>query len=308
MLIISVVIGHIINFDSFVTGVIKTIIYSFHMPAFFIISGMLMNYDKILANSYCELIKKRAKRLLIPYVCFELIGGLLQMVLMGTEVVNPIGIIYGTLTIHCHVGADWFLPTLFFAEIMFYVSAKNFKKKFLFTIGIFCMSLAFAVPDFNYFVAILRRIFIAYGYITFGYIGKKSFSNKSKFGMVLSGAVFIALAYFNGLVDLSVRIFHNPVLCCITGILGTYVVLNIAHSMTGFFKKVLIEIGKESLLIMGTHQHIMLIANCIIGSKYCLQAQAILIVLVFIYETLLIILKRCSLWSAFVKYRNKIIR
>lgn len=290
------------------TGGIKTIIYSFHMPAFFIISGMLMNYDKILSKTYCELIKKRAKRLLIPYVCFELVGGLLQMALMGTEVVNPIGIIYGILTIHCHVGADWFLPTLFFAEIMFYASVKNFKGKILFPMGIFCMILAFAIPDFNYFVAILRRIFIAYGYITFGYIGKKFFSNKSKFGMILSGAVLIVLAYFNGLVDLSVRIFHNPVLYCITGILGTYVVLNIAHCMTGFLKKSLIEIGTESLLIMGTHQHIMLIANCIIGSKYCLQVQAILIVVVFIYETFLIILKRCNLWSVFVKYRNKTIR
>lgn len=290
------------------TGGIRTIIYSFHMPAFFIISGMLMNNDKILSKSYCDLIKKKAKRILIPYVCFELVGGLLQMVLMGTEVVNLIGIIYGILTIHCHVGADWFLPTLFFAEIMFYASAKNFKEKILFTIGIFCMILAFAVPDFNYFVAVLGRIFIAYGYITFGYLGKKFFSNKSKIGMVLSGAVLVVLSYFNGVVDLSARIFHNPVLYCITGILGTYMVLNIAHGITGFFKRVLIEIGKESLLIMGTHQHIMLIANCIIGSKYCLQAQAILIVLVFIYETLLIILKRCNFWSAFAEYRNKIIR
>ena len=278
------------------------------MPAFFIISGMLMNNDKILSQSYYNLIKKRAKRLLIPYVCFELVGGLLQIVLMGIDVVNPIGIIYGIVTIHCHVGADWFLPTLFFAEIMFYASAKNFNRNIHSTIGIFCMILAFAVPDFNYFVVVLRRIFIAYGYITFGYIGKKFFSNKSKIGMVLSGAILVVLSYFNGFVDLSARIFHNPVLYCITGVFGTYVVSNIAHGITGFFRRCLIEIGKESLLIMGTHQHMMLIANCIIGSKYCLQAQVILIVLVFIYETLLINLRRCNFWSAFAEYRNKIIR
>jgi len=307
LLIISVVIGHIINFDSFVTGGIKTVIYSFHMPAFLVISGMLMNHDKILSKSYCELIKKRARRLLIPYVCFELIGGLLQMVLMGTEVVNPIGIIYGILTIHCHVGADWFLPTLFFAEIMFYTSAKNFKEKILFPMGIFCMILAFVVPDFNYFVAILRRIFIAYGYITFGYIGKKFFSNKNKLRMILSGAVLVVVSYFNGVVDLSVRIFHNPVLYCIAGILGTYMILNVAHCIRGLLKRCLIEIGKESLLIMGTHQHIMLIANCIIGNKYSVRVQAILIVLITVYETLLIALKRSNFWSTFSKNRNKII-
>ena len=191
---------------------------------------------------------------------------------------------------------------------MFYASTKNFKGKIHSIIGIVCMILAFSVPDFNYFVAVLRRIFIAYGHITFGYIGKTIFSNKSKFGMVLSGVALVVLAYFNGLVDLSVRIFHNPVLYCITGVLGTYMVLNIAHCITGFFKKGLIEVGKESLMIMGTHQHIMLIANCIVGSKYCLQVQAILVTVVFIYETVLISLKRCKFWSAFMEYRNKIIR
>lgn len=308
LLIICVVVGHIINFDYYITAGIKTIIYSFHMPAFFIISGMLMNAEKIHSQSYYGFIKKRAKRLLIPYIGFELVGGLVQMVLMGTDAVNLIGILYGIVTIHCHVGADWFLPTLFFAGTMFYVSAKNMKIRFHFVVGIVCMVLAFNMSDFNYLIAVLRRIFVAYGYITCGYIGKDFFLTKSKKGMIMSGGVLIIISYFNGVVDLSLRLFHNPVLYCIAGVLGTYMILNIAHYMPVFLKKRLVEIGKESLLIMGTHQHIMLIANCIVGSKYSLQVQAILLVLVSIYETLLIGLKRGKFFNVFMRYQNKTIR
>ena len=38
-------------------------------------------------------------------------------------------IIYGIFTIHCHIGADWFLPTLFLAEILFYFFAKRVDRK-----------------------------------------------------------------------------------------------------------------------------------------------------------------------------------
>ena len=123
ILIICVVVGHIINFNSFFTGAIKTIIYSFHMPAFFIISGMLMKKEKFDNLSLRVIFVKRVKRLLLPYVVFEVIGGLLQMCLFGTEAVTLKAIIYGIFTIHCHIGADWFLPTLFLAEILFYFFA-----------------------------------------------------------------------------------------------------------------------------------------------------------------------------------------
>lgn len=47
ILIICVVIGHVINFEYFFTAVVKTIICSFHMSAFFIISGILVKPEKL---------------------------------------------------------------------------------------------------------------------------------------------------------------------------------------------------------------------------------------------------------------------
>ena len=51
-------------------GLTPAFIYSFHMPLFFFISGMLFNplkYDKFL-----PFVKSRVKRLLVPYVIFLL--------------------------------------------------------------------------------------------------------------------------------------------------------------------------------------------------------------------------------------------
>lgn len=291
ILIICVVVGHIINFDYFVTGAIKSIIYSFHMPAFFIISGMLMKKEKLCAQSCLVFIVKRAKRLLIPYVIFEILGGLLQMLLLGTDEVNLIGILYGILTIHCHIGADWFLPTLFFAEILFFVTAKKIGREYLLIIGIVCVFSAMILSEPGYFVAVLRRILIAYGYIICGYIGKRFFSGKSILGLFLSGGLLVVLAYYNGVVDMAMRVFHNPVLYFVAGINGSYFIMNFSQFITGFLKKTLSTIGKESLVIMGTHQHIMLVANCLFGSRYNLKVQIVLLFMVLMYELLLVCLK-----------------
>lgn len=47
ILIILVVLGHITTFPHAITYGIKAVITSFHMPAFFIISGILTNTEKI---------------------------------------------------------------------------------------------------------------------------------------------------------------------------------------------------------------------------------------------------------------------
>ena len=57
-----VVFGHTyISKDTF------RLVYSFHMPLFFIISGLTVNRDKLLSIPIKEYVKKIAKRLLVLY-------------------------------------------------------------------------------------------------------------------------------------------------------------------------------------------------------------------------------------------------
>lgn len=74
--IILVVIGHCIPDAASPMGVsistyrwLHDIIYSFHMPLFFFLAGYMVSRDKIMKSGYhsIDMIKKRAKRLLVPY-------------------------------------------------------------------------------------------------------------------------------------------------------------------------------------------------------------------------------------------------
>ena len=174
ILIICVVIGHVINFEYFLTSVVKTVIYAFHMPAFFIISGILMNPEKLKNQTFRSFVKRKIKRFIIPYVLFEIVGGVLQMFLYGIDEVNFVGILYGILTMHCYIGADWFLPTLFFAEVIFFTVVKKTGLKMVLFMMVISIETAFIIPEWNYAIAVIRRILVAFGFIVLGFLLKKS--------------------------------------------------------------------------------------------------------------------------------------
>ena len=65
-LILSVILGHCINGENY----FKNIIYSFHMPAFFIISGILLNYSSAVGKNFGRFLLLRIRQLVIPYIIF----------------------------------------------------------------------------------------------------------------------------------------------------------------------------------------------------------------------------------------------
>ena len=288
ILIICVVIGHVLNFEYSITTAIKTIIYTFHMPAFFIISGLLTNVNKWKNQSLGDFIKRKIKRLIIPYILFEIIGGIIQIFLYGFAAVNPVGILYGIVSIHCSVGADWFLPTLFLAELLMLFCIKFFAPKFWGIVAVIDFILAFITPDINYTIAVIRRILIAFGFIILGVLFKKYFVKKDKIFLILSFILVLCIAFFNGCVDLSSRTFNNPLLYLLGGTIGTYFTIDFSQFLFGKIEDKLEKIGQESLLIMGTHQHIMMITNLCYGNVYSIFVQIILLPIIALYEYILL--------------------
>ena len=65
--IFFVVLGHL------VVGGTKTFnwIFSFHMPIFFLLSGMCFNFEKY--NSFIDFLKEKFKKRIIPYFAFIII-------------------------------------------------------------------------------------------------------------------------------------------------------------------------------------------------------------------------------------------
>ena len=64
--ILMVVWAHIM-----IVGWTHRVIYAFHMPLFFFLSGMLFQRDKY--SSFVKFVSKRTKRLLIPYVVYSIV-------------------------------------------------------------------------------------------------------------------------------------------------------------------------------------------------------------------------------------------
>jgi fucose 4-O-acetylase-like acetyltransferase len=123
-------------------------IYSFHMPAFFFISGYLFNTIR-LSENYFEFFKIKWKRLIIPYfsmglICYTLfvIYPIITSKHIGLDYwyfVKPIiGILYsmGTTEWLPNCSPLWFLTCLFCTEQLFFQILKNNKKTILFVVTI----------------------------------------------------------------------------------------------------------------------------------------------------------------------------
>lgn len=290
ILIVLVVLGHITTLPHILVYGMKAVITSFHMPAFFIISGMLTRVDKLQKTSVKQFLLSKSRRLLIPYVFFEVTGGLWQMLLMGTENVNIRGILCGIFTIHCHVGADWFLPTLFFAEICIYFLAKLRSKQCYPMISGACFLIAFLLTDITYFVACCRRILIALAFTLIGMSFKKLFAYKNLLACAFSGMLVIVIAYVNGVVDLANRQFGNHILYLLGSLIGTYFILCISQYIFGFLAKLLGHIGRSSLTIMGTHQNIQIAFNVLYGSVFQMPLQCYVYLITAVCEIIIVYL------------------
>lgn len=124
--ILLVVWAHIL-----LVGPSHKLIYAFHMPFFFFVSALLFKPDKY--ASVLELIKKRAKRLLLPYFLYSIATWCVWAVfryLRGDEVdsfLMPLlqtFIAQGSGAFIVHNSALWFIPCLFVLEVLFYFLCK----------------------------------------------------------------------------------------------------------------------------------------------------------------------------------------
>ena len=116
ILIFFVVLGHIADGGSY----IHKYVYWFHMPAFFIISGLFMRKDCCLKDE----IKKRTYRLLVPYLFFSIFFGTIAR--EGNILKQLVGTIIGANgNITSYTFPYYFLTVLFVASIFLYAINKR---------------------------------------------------------------------------------------------------------------------------------------------------------------------------------------
>jgi len=125
--IAAVILGHINNpFNEF--------IYSWHMPLFFILSGFFIKTDKNLI----DLISKDWKRLMIPYFIFSALAIAIESVKRfglrreTLDYINELQAVFVWMDmehlINSYAFVLWFLPTLFFSKIFYYLVVKKISN------------------------------------------------------------------------------------------------------------------------------------------------------------------------------------
>ena len=277
--IILVILGHI-----YFRGVlVSKYIYSFHIPIFFIVTGMLLKYKN--ESNIKRVIINRFKGIMIPYFIFDFFNIIEYLCLNGFTYQNIRWNIIDTIVLYGR-GPTWFLPCLFIAEVSFIIIRNVFKNDKINII--FCL-ICFFIPIFivapNTIILVLFRSMIAIGFICFGYyIFEKEYYKNYIFIILI--ILFIVLPK-NSDVELYALKFGNVFLYIVNAIVGSLMVILIFKKLKT--NKVLKNIGINSLIIMGTHQNILNIIFYIFNSRFEGYIEGIILLFVVLIIELPII-------------------
>ncbi len=113
-------------------------IFSFHMPLFFIVSGMLMCHRNDLKNDTKTLIQKRFKGIMIPYFWFSAFyfSVVVYAMIFGSIEFKTFYVNLWYVLSLFGMNVLWFLPTLFLAEALFiFIMKKAYKSNKLLSNG-----------------------------------------------------------------------------------------------------------------------------------------------------------------------------
>lgn len=174
------------------------IIFSFHMPLFFIISGILMNIKDSKNNSDLTLkehVQKRFRGIMVPYLWFSLcyFSVVVFALIKGSIAVETL-LVNLWYVISCYgMNVLWFLPALFFGEILFIFFKQRLSEKvFCVVVPLSCIIayfLAYILTTLSYdtpilmrlheFAIVLLRPVLVCGWISIGYFIHGFFSNSN---------------------------------------------------------------------------------------------------------------------------------
>ncbi len=197
------VLGHIhFNIEYF-----DKIVYAFHMPLFFIISGMLYKQP----DSLKDYIKRRTKSLLLPYFVFGMFYLIIDVLREGTTVAlkDIISLLlYPTYELPIE-SALWFLPALYISLIIYCVIDRIIRNGFikcativlLTFLGCYWNKIGIPISPWAFSSAISSLLFVHLGvkyrecrYVQKGITGKTNFYFTTIFMMLVFISILAAFS------------------------------------------------------------------------------------------------------------------
>lgn len=275
--ILLVVLGHF----SFTPSTVNLWISSFHMPLFFLLSGILLSHTNAHTKEMGILIKKKARTILVPYFYFCILSIFFNAILDSASFYLPNALMqmlsfYGITVL-------WFLPALFFGEIVFLFIRKHTSLAVTALISAsICLLAVFMTHAYylyyplnperplsvlgSYLIAVIVRSGIAVTFLALGYFSHYFFFKNEYPALVyillavLSLGLNIYLGFKNGTVDLNYMVFKDYRIYFSAAFFGSMFVICLCRALPPC--KPLIAAGKHSLIIMATHMNCRLLGIC----------------------------------------------
>lgn len=275
--IILVVIGHCINKnmsqDNYILYICRLIIYTIHMPLFFIVSGILFkkNIGKYKDRSIRSLINNKIKIFIVPYISFSVINYIMFEIMLMLPKFKSVSIASGyqhhsllefitsVLTLNNVVDDHlWFIYVMFliyvFAFTISKVDSSIFKSK---NDKLILFVFLFILYELTYWVKLPELIFktIRYGflfYIGYNFNNILEYIKSYKFICnILFVVLFIAYITVDNL-DRSIKGIILPIL----EIYSSYLLIELSKCILKVYriKEVLSYIGMNSYPIYLLHQ------------------------------------------------------
>ena len=251
--IFLVVIGHCVNSKTY-PGIF---IYTFHMPLFFMISGLCFNYER--HKIFLPFLLSRLKTLILPAFIFTVID------ISVSHITKIPTIPWNTFLWEGFTNAKWFLGTLFFVELIYYWILRFFENKkaiqLLFILLGYFIAYWTSKEHLNYPYC-LHSIYAATSYYGMGYVLRENvigreYPHARKWRIYLSIFLFILFCVVTCFVGKGMDLAHNrfSLLNIIPSVLGTFMVISYSKSIIwgGRIPNLLIWLGKNTLVVMCVH-------------------------------------------------------
>jgi Fucose 4-O-acetylase and related acetyltransferases len=310
--VIFIIFGHSISCPDFLIDYL----FSFHVPLFFFIAGM--NFNSLLLEDFNIFLKKRVKRLLIPYIFFNMLSygfWILRIKFFDTPqevpVLRPLlGILYGNGHNKWLVHNEplWFLICLFTTQLLLFLILKFFKtnKKIII---ILCICAIMSYLDSRYLkirfpwgvdIAITAVVFSGIGYILKAHLE----TIKRIYHPLLLISIFlvnIIVAFLNGKIDMNYTRYNNVFLFYIGAFSGIFFWMGISMFIGNI--NALKYIGNNSLSIFSLHIPVLLVVVKLmikLGIPYAIQENNIAFMFIHTFLSIAMIMPLNYILNNFV--------
>lgn len=275
-----------------------TWVYTFHMPLFFFLSGLV--YKHIY---WSEFIGKRFKRLVIPYFSLGVVIFLVWFIIYAFQgkcnaeywdMLHDFLVQRGFWTV-------WFLAALFVASILQWavVSIAKDKKLLIFILSSVLCLLAFIYYRFGGTVLpwCIDVACVAQFFMNAGYLAQNLFKGTTKVKSILLATTLLTINMVAGFacirfsgysLDMSIGMYGNEILTLISALAGIGATIYFSQL---FSNRWITYLGKNTMILFAWHSRIIIVlCGLMYESLGWFQQRTILEQVVYTIVTLAIIL------------------